>query len=132
MPFALAMIRTCTRDGHAFRYADIAEVARSAGQNIQTYPYVIRVLLENLCRHRAWGAAVSDAEIGKLLDWQSHVGSDLPLHVARVILPDSSGLPVLQDLAALRDAVADHGGDAAQVTTRIPVDLVVDHSLQVD
>ncbi|QVQ26359.1 aconitate hydratase AcnA [Achromobacter deleyi] len=126
------MIQSFPCRGTALRYADLSAAARAEGRDIQAYPYVIRVLLENLLRHRAWGAAVSEEEIGRLWDWRRHPGADLPLHVARVILPDSSGLPVLQDLAALRDAVAQAGGDAAQVDTRIPVDLIVDHSLQVD
>lgn len=114
------------------RFADIASATRAAGCDIATYPYVIRVLLENLLRHRAWGAAVTQTDIDALLHWADHAQADLPLHVARVILPDSSGLPVLQDLAALRDAVAERGGDVDAVTTRIPVDVIVDHSLQVD
>lgn len=126
------MIQSFPCRGRSLRYADLPAAARAEGRDIQTYPFVIRVLLENLLRHRAWGAAVSEEEIGRLWEWQQHPGADLPLHVARVILPDSSGLPVLQDLAALRDAVAQAGGDAAQVDTRIPVDLIVDHSLQVD
>ena len=111
---------------------DLADVARRLGGDISTYPYVIRVLLENLCRNQAWGAPVSDLEISALADWRNHLDADLPLYVTRVILPDSSGLPVLQDLAALRDAVADAGGDPARVDTSLPVDVIVDHSLQVD
>lgn len=126
------MIQSFPCCGRTLRYADLSASALAAGRDIAAYPYVIRVLLENLLRHRAWGAAVSEEEIGRLWDWREHSGADLPLHVARVILPDSSGLPVLQDLAALRDAVAQAGGDAARVDTRIPVDLIVDHSLQVD
>ena len=126
------MIQSFPCRGAALRYADLSAAAQAEGRDIQAYPYVIRVLLENLLRHRAWGAAISEAEIGRLWDWRQHPGADLSLHVARVILPDSSGLPVLQDLAALRDAVAQAGGDPARVDTRIPVDLIVDHSLQVD
>ena len=110
LPITIAMIQSFSCSGRALRYADLSVAARAEGRDIQTYPYVIRVLLENLLRHRAWGAAVSEAEITRLWDWGKHPGADLPLHVARVILPDSSGLPVLQDLAALRDAVAQAGG----------------------
>ncbi|ANN65610.1 aconitate hydratase AcnA [Bordetella bronchialis] len=117
--------------GRALRYTDIAAIAAQAGRDIHAFPYVIRVLLENLARHRAWGADVSEQELQSVLDWRSHTDAGLPLRVARVFLPDSSGLPVLQDLAALRDAVAKHGGDIDAVDARIPVDLIVDHSLQV-
>ncbi|KCB52973.1 aconitate hydratase 1 [Bordetella hinzii 1277] len=124
------MIRVLSSGGRSLHYMDLAGAAR--GRDLQAQPYVIRILLENLYRHQHWGDAISDEEIARLWNWRDHVGADLALHVARVILPDSSGLPVLQDLAALRDAVARNGGDAARVDTRIPVDLIVDHSLQVD
>jgi aconitate hydratase len=126
------MIRQIQSRAGSFRYVDLQAAAQAASQDIATYPYVVRVLLENLLRHQGWGDAVSDGEIGMLWHWASHTGADLPLRVARVILPDSSGLPVLQALAALRDAISRAGGDAAQVDTHIPVDLIVDHSLQVD
>ena len=64
-----------------------------------------------------------------------HVAPDsvaLPLHVPRVVVPDSSGIPVLMDLAALRSAVARRGGDPARVNATVPMTFVVDHSLQVD
>ncbi|ALM86925.1 aconitate hydratase [Bordetella sp. N] len=118
--------------GSAVRYVDLDSAARAAGRDLAEYPYVIRVLLENLLRHQAWGDAIAAAEIDALWGWSEHTGADLPLYVARVILPDSSGLPVLQDLAALRDAVALAGGDPAKVEAHVPVDLIVDHSLQVD
>ncbi|AOB32694.1 aconitate hydratase [Bordetella sp. H567] len=117
--------------GRQIRYTDIAAIAARSGRDIRDFPYVIRVLLENLARHQSWGADVSDDELNALLDWRNHPDAGLPLRVARVFLPDSSGLPVLQDLAALRDAVARHGGDIDAVDARIPVDLIVDHSLQV-
>lgn len=126
------MIQILSSAGRPLRYVDLAAAARQGNHDLHAQPYVIRILLENLYRHRHWGDAVSTGEIDRLWQWQDHVGADLALHVARVILPDSSGLPVLQDLAALRDAVARAGGDAARVDTRVPVDLIVDHSLQVD
>ena len=116
----------------ALHYYDIGAHAQAAGRDISTFPFVIRILLENVCRHRAWGADVSDAEVQALIDWRTHTDIGLPLRAERVILPDSSGLPVLQDLAALRDAVARHGGNVDAVDAHIPLDLVVDHSLQVD
>ena len=127
------MTRDFVHGDQSLRTIDLAAAAPQTGfDGVSSLPFVIRILIENLLRHQAWGAAVSDTEIGRLWRWREHVGSDLPLHVARVILPDSSGLPVLQDLAALRDAVAAAGGDPARVDTRVPVDLIVDHSLQVD
>jgi len=115
-----------------FKYIDLAQLAHQRGRSIHEYPFVIRVLLENLSRHRVWGLPVTDKDIEALWDWQHNIDADVPLYVSRVILPDSSGLPVLQDLAALRDAVVKSGGDAGCVDTSVPVDLIIDHSLQVD
>jgi aconitate hydratase len=114
------------------RLIDLPRTVAGLGGDMRRMPYVIRILLENLLRSRALGRAVEQGEIALLLDWREHVGADLPLYVSRVILPDSSGVPVLQDLAAARDALARAGGDPSRVDTRLPVDLVVDHSLQVD
>ncbi|MDB5999446.1 MAG: acnA [Rhizobacter sp.] len=121
-------------DSQRLHVIDLQALAAQAGMTLASFPYVIRVLLENLCRHHLWsgGTTVTRDEVASLLDWRANVGMELPLHVARVILPDSSGVPVLQDLAALRDAVARRGGDPASVDMGLPVDLVVDHSLQVD
>jgi len=118
--------------GTPIHYADVAGAVSSYGVELASLPYVIRILLENLLRHRRYGRSVSEAEIKAVAHWQQNISDQISLHVERVILPDSSGLPVLQDLAALRDAVVAGGGDPSQVDTRIPVDLIVDHSLQVD
>ena len=87
-------------------------------------PFAARILAENIFRN-------SGSE--RLSDAFSLTGSDeWPLVIPRVILPDSSGIPVLMDLAALRSAVARRGGRSDLVESQIPITLVVDHSLQVD
>jgi aconitate hydratase len=113
---------------------DIAATAAAHGRAAAELPYAIRVLVENVERHRRVGPAglVDSTAVSAAVHWERHRDCDLPLHVERVILPDSSGLPVLLDLAALRDAVAARGGDSSKVAPVVPVDLVVDHSLQVD
>ncbi len=118
--------------GRTWLAVDLPTFVADAGADLARMPYVVRILLENLLRSRLLGRTVADQEIAHLMDAQRNVGKDLPLFVSRVILPDSSGVPVLQDLAALRDAVARAGGDPRAVDMHVPVDLVVDHSLQVD
>src|SRR5690606_9732176 len=86
---------------------------------------------ENLARHLASGGATAD-DLSAALNWQQNKGRGIPLHVTRVILPDSSGIPVLQGIATLRDAVASAGGDPLTVEPRVPVAVIVDRSLQVD
>jgi aconitate hydratase len=95
-------------------------------------PYVARVLAENILRHLG-RPGVTRAQLDAIAD--PAVAPDaiaLPLHVPRVVLPDSSGIPVLMDLAALRSEVARHGGDPARVDAGVPIAFMVDHSLQVD
>ena len=95
-------------------------------------PYLARVLAENILRNLGQ-AGVTEEALRALVD--PGIAPDtvsLPLHVPRVLVPDSSGVPVLMDLAALRSAVARRGGDPARVEARVPMTLVVDHSLQVD
>jgi aconitate hydratase len=95
-------------------------------------PYVTRVLAENLLRNLGEPGVTEDV-LRALAD--PHVAPDtvaLPLHVPRVLVPDSSGIPVLMDLAALRSAVARRGGNPARVNATVPMTFVVDHSLQVD
>ena len=121
-------------DGRSVGYCDIGAAAARHGVDVDTLPFVLRVLLENLCRSRWLGepGAATDADIANLLAAPAGKSVGVPLAVARIILPDSSGRPVLLALAALRDAVAARGGDPLAVDSRVPVDLIVDHSLQVD
>lgn len=131
---AQAAISTFQAGDDEFEFVDIAKAAATMGGTVDRLPYTVRVLLENVMRHHLLGPAarVSERDIEHLFEWPGTVGRGIPLHVARVILPDSSGVPVLQDLAALRDAAASVGADPRDIDMRVPVDLVVDHSLQVD
>ena len=120
------------KDGLAWQGVDLALAMHEAGGSLLTMPYVIRVFLENALRSHLQGKSVSKEEIDLLLHWTEHIGQDVPLFVTRVILPDSSGVPVLQDIAAMRDAFSRMGGEPSLVDTVVPVDLIIDHSVQVD
>jgi aconitate hydratase len=92
-------------------------------------PYCLRVVVENLVRNRAF-LMLSEAEIARVADWSPGTAAfSVPMRVSRVILPDSSGLPVLNDLGGLRAAMARRGLAPQAAGPQIPVDLVVDHSL---
>src|SRR5665647_1631015 len=100
---------------------------------IERLPFSLRILLENLLRHYPQGLA-SGQDIDNLASWQPGRVSTaaVPFMPSRVILQDFTGVPALVDLAALRSALARHGGDPATMNPFIPVDLVIDHSIQVD
>jgi aconitate hydratase len=95
-------------------------------------PYTVCVLLENLLR-RAGTDHVSEDDVRALAEWPNGAaGANLAHMPARVIMQDLTGVPAVVDLAAMRSAVARAGGDPAAVDPLVPVDLVIDHSVQVD
>ena len=95
-------------------------------------PYTVCVLLENLLR-RAGGEHVSEDDVRALAQWPEGVpGANLAHMPARVIMQDLTGVPAVVDLAAMRSAVARAGKDPTAVDPLVPVDLVIDHSVQVD
>jgi aconitate hydratase len=119
-------------DGIAWQGVDLPLAVEKTGKDLSEMPYVIRIFLENLLRSHLQGKSVSIQEIDLLFHWSDNIGQDVPLFVTRVILPDSSGVPVLQDIAAMRDALSRMGGEPSLVGMVVPVDLIIDHSLQVD
>ena len=96
-------------------------------------PVSIRIMLESLLRN--WdGKKVTEEDIRRLANWNAArpYEGDVPFCVARVILQDFTGVPLLVDLAAMRDAVAERRVNAKIIEPQVPVDLVIDHSVQVD
>ncbi|MGA0121933.1 MAG: aconitate hydratase AcnA [Gaiellales bacterium] len=104
-----------------------------AGIDTSRLPYTVRVLLEMLLRHSE-GPHVSEADIRALGAWPAPApaGTSVPFIPARVILQDFTGVPTIADLAAMRDQYARMGGDPDAIDPHVPVDLVIDHSVQVD
>ena len=95
-------------------------------------PYCLRVVLENVARQALAGRTSAD-DVARIADWSAQGAPvSAALDVTRLILPDSSGLPVLMDLAAARDAAHAAGAPVEAVEPRVPITLVVDHSLIVD
>ncbi len=96
-------------------------------------PFSLKILLENLVR-REDGRAVRREDVEALLAWDPKATPDreIQFQPARVLLQDFTGVPCVVDLAAMRDAVAKMGGDAKRIEPLSPVDLVIDHSVQID
>jgi aconitate hydratase len=96
-------------------------------------PVTVRILLENLLRH-AGGGIVRGEDVETLASWRpgSSAEAEIPFMPARVVLQDFTGVPAIVDLAVMRDAMADLGGDPGLVNPLVPADLVIDHSVQVD
>ena len=117
-------------EGTPFQYFDIGGFA---GQRIDAMPYSLRVLLENLMRHMD-ASAVDEHTLEAVVDRSGQVErpSEIPFYPARVLMQDFTGVPAIVDLAALRDAVAEAGEDPRTINPQVPVDLIVDHSVQID
>ncbi|MGR3973013.1 MAG: aconitate hydratase AcnA [Candidatus Rhabdochlamydia sp.] len=105
----------------------------SLGEQVKKLPVTLRIILEALLRHYD-GVKVQEKDIVALVNWNPQTPGDaeIPLIVSRVILQDLTGVPLLVDLAALREAVVKLGLSPAVIEPKVPVHLVVDHSVQVD
>ncbi len=132
LPNPLATLQSFTAAGTAHRYYSIPALAQ-AGFNVSRLPVSIRLVLESLLRN-CDGKRVSEAAVKALAGWQAKAErtEEIPFVVARIVLQDFTGVPLLVDLAAMRSAVAKLGRDPKLIEPLVPVDLVVDHSVQVD
>jgi aconitate hydratase len=100
---------------------------------ISRLPISIRIVLESVLRN-CDGAKVTEAHVRQLAAWQPNAPrqDEIPFVVARILLQDFTGVPLLCDLAAMRDVAQQLGHDPKRIEPLVPVDLVVDHSVQVD
>ncbi len=101
--------------------------------DLATLPVTVKILLENVLRHGG-GGVVRREDVETLLAWRPGAAAEaeIPFMPARVLLQDFTGVPAVVDLAVMRDAMADLGGDPAKVNPLVPADLVIDHSVQID
>jgi aconitate hydratase len=123
-----------TVGGSTYQYFSLQQAAQAFGIDLNRLPYSIRILLEGTIRTAVLKQSASpDAE--KLAGWQPqsrHPRSNIEYQPGRVLLQDLTGVPVIVDLASLRSAAARAGKSPDQINPLIPVDLVIDHSIQVD
>jgi len=100
--------------------------------SLDRLPFSIRILLENALRH-AGGGYVGEEHVRAVAQWTPEsAGADFPFMPSRVVLQDFTGVPAVVDFAAMRDGIAELGGDPAKINPVVPGDLVIDHSVQVD
>ncbi|HEY7727666.1 MAG TPA: aconitase family protein, partial [Candidatus Eisenbacteria bacterium] len=123
---------TLSVDGRSYEIVRLDALAR-AGHSLDRLPYSLRILLENLLRH--WdGRVVRDEDVEAVARWEpkAEPSREIAFTPARVLLQDFTGVPAVVDLAAMRDAMAELGGDPKRINPLQPVELVIDHSVQVD
>ncbi|MEO8687891.1 MAG: aconitate hydratase [Solirubrobacteraceae bacterium] len=101
--------------------------------DVARLPFSLKILLENLLRNEGNGSVVA-SDIEALARWEpgAEPAREIAFTPARVLMQDFTGVPAIVDLAAMRDAIAAMGGDPAQINPLVPVELVIDHSVQVD
>lgn len=124
---------TISVDGKEHAYYSLPKLAETY-DNINTLPYCMKVVLENLLRNEDDGQSVGKNHIEAVANWDAgaEASKEIAFMPARVVLQDFTGVPSVVDLAAMRDAVVELGGRAEQINPFIPSELVVDHSVQVD
>ncbi len=124
-----------TRAGEVTLYSLEALERRGLGE-VARLPYSIKVMLESVLRPAAGGGdgGPGEEDLARLLRWTDPKSreQDVPFRPARVLMQDFTGVPAVADLAVMRDTLGGLGGDPAAVNPLIPVDLVIDHSVQVD
>src|SRR5437660_6154069 len=124
---------TLSIGGQSVQYFSLGTLVAAGCPDVARLPYSMKILLENLLRHED-GRFVKAADIEALARWdlQSSAQKEIAFAPARVLLQDFTGVPAVVDLAAMRDGIARLGGDPNRVNPLQPVELVIDHSVQVD
>ena len=126
--------QTLSTGGQSYVIHSLPKLADAGVANVERLPYVIRILLENILRH-VGSEFATEADARTLATWDPAVpvaDAELAFLPARVVLQDFTGVPCVVDLAAMRSAVDRLGGDVGTINPLVPVDLVIDHSVQVD
>ncbi|MDP4084610.1 MAG: aconitate hydratase AcnA [Bacillota bacterium] len=120
-------------DGKTYHYYRLNALEEAGVGKVSKLPYSIKVLLESVLRQLD-GRVITKEHVENLAKWNTpeQRDVDVPFKPSRVILQDFTGVPAVVDLASLRKAMADMGGDPDKINPEIPVDLVIDHSVQVD
>merc|ERR1712137_1195149 len=124
------LVRELEVSGDTYRYFSLPSLE---DERVDKLPFSIRVLLESAVRN-CDNFTVLPRDVERILDWQTnqHQSVEVAFKPARVLMQDFTGVPAVVDLAAMRDAVKRLGGDASTINPSVPVDLVIDHSVQVD
>jgi aconitate hydratase len=119
-------------DGKTYAYYSLSKAGDSLG-DVSRLPFSMKVLLENLLRFED-GVTVKRDDLQAMVDWlkERRINREIQYRPARVLMQDFTGVPAVVDLAAMRDAMAQLGGDPQQINPLVPVHLIIDHSVMVD
>ena len=123
---------TLEAGGKTYAYYSLPKAAEALG-DISRLPFSMKVLLENLLRFED-GRTVTRDDLQAMVDWQKErrIAREIQYRPARVLMQDFTGVPAVVDLAAMRDAMSELGGDPQKINPLVPVHLIIDHSVMVD
>jgi len=123
---------TLEAGGKSYTYYSLEKAAAALG-DVSRLPFSMKVLLENLLRFED-GATVTREDLQAMADWlkERRINREIQYRPARVLMQDFTGVPAVVDLAAMRDAMRQLGGDPQKINPLVPVHLVIDHSVMVD
>jgi len=113
------------------RYYSLHKLEEQGYGDLDRMPTTVKILLESVLRQLD-GTTVTEDHLRALARWQESPEGEFPFKPSRVLMQDLTGVPAVVDLAAMRDAIAELGGNPRDINPLIPVDLVIDHSVQVD
>src|SRR5258708_2372238 len=132
MPNSFDALATLKVDDHAFQYYRLDALGAS-GVDVAKLPFSMKILLENLLRNED-GLTVTSEDILAVAHWNPKAlpSYEIAFRPSRVLLQDFTGVPAVVDLAAMRDAMKRMGGDPRKINPLQPVELVIDHYVQVD
>ncbi|MBT6684248.1 MAG: aconitate hydratase, partial [Euryarchaeota archaeon] len=121
-----------TSEGKESSYMSLQALENKGICKLNDLPFTIRILLESALRN-CDGFLISEEDVLRIASWSPDMTpKEIPFSPSRVLLQDFTGVPAVVDIAALRDAMVGLGGDPEKVNPQVPVDLVIDHSVQVD
>jgi aconitate hydratase len=126
-------LTTLAAGGKTYHYYSLPAAENLGLAGISRLPYSLKVVMENQLRQHAEGTATAD-DVAAVADWLRERTSqrEIGLMPARVLMPDAAGVPLLGDMAAMRDAMIRLGGDPKRINPITPVDFIVDHSVMAD
>jgi aconitate hydratase len=124
--------RTLALGAEDFTYYSLRKLDEQVSGDVFSLPFSIRVILESLLRNCGAKFVNEDEDVEALASWPESVGQELAYLPARVVMQDFTGVPAVVDLAAMRTAMQDVGGEPKKINPLVPTDLVIDHSVQVD
>ena len=130
---SLGILKSFKSSDKVIFYYSLPELEKKGLGKISTLPFSIRVVLESLARNLD-GKIITERDVRLLANWGAELPEDfdIPFKVSRILMQDFTGVPAVVDLVAMRDFIVKSGASADTIQPQVPVDLIIDHSVQVD